>query len=248
MNLNIKESLARFRRVRKITYVVIIVIMLTIGTWFLFGGKLYTRISSVTFPPHISSVGNDNLTYIDFRMELEIWNPSILTRFERTANTRFVFSPCIDVTFTNLTGYDTHVVIDALDQNYDEYVSIFDGEERLPAVGRQVLKPGINIETTYYLMVFKEANLTRLPMGEYRMWFKIDLMFGKETVSNAVTMNVFENEIFVVYDTFSDNWGINWGIVSLFKSCLLYYLIGGLMIIIPLVNKLENRRKKQLVY
>jgi len=52
---NFGESLARFRKIRKIIYIVVIIAMLSIGTYFLIGGKLYTRISSVTFPPDISS-------------------------------------------------------------------------------------------------------------------------------------------------------------------------------------------------
>jgi len=218
--------------------------MLSVGTCFLIGGKLYARISSVTFPIEIYTYGDNNQTEIGIRMELEIWNPSILTRFERTPNARFDFEPCIDVTFTNLTGYNTHVVIDEfLDQNYDEYIWLYDSIH-LTMVGMQVIKPGINIESLQFLMVFNEANLTRLPMGEYHMWFKFDLMFGKETISNAVTMQVFENETFVTYDAISEGWGR----VSLLKSCLLYYMVGGIMIVIPIVNKFEKKRKKDLLH
>ncbi|MBY9000991.1 MAG: hypothetical protein KGD64_08765, partial [Candidatus Heimdallarchaeota archaeon] len=213
----------------------------SVGTYFLVGGKLYARISSVTFPAEIYTYGDPNQTHMGFSIEVEIWNPSILARFERTPNTRFEFRPCIDVTFTNLTGYNTHVVIyDIVDQSYDEYFYLM-GEIVLTLVGREVIKPGINIETRYYAMVFHEANLTRLPLGEYRMWFKIDLMFGKEMISNAVTMHVFENETFVVYDIISDSWGN----ISLFKSCLTYYLLGGVMIVIPIVNK--HKRKKNII-
>ncbi|MCK5305423.1 MAG: hypothetical protein KAJ72_09230, partial [Candidatus Heimdallarchaeota archaeon] len=78
----------------------------------------------------------------------------------------------------------------------------------------------------FYGMAFNEVNLTRLPLGEYRMWMKIRLMFGRDVVSNAVTLHVFENETFVVYDILSESWGN----VSLFRSCLFYYLFGGVMI------------------
>ena len=218
--------------------------MLSIGTCFLIGGKLYARISSVTFPPYISHGDDPNITFFAFIMELEIWNPSILTRYEHTSNYNFDFDPCIDVTFTNLTGYNTHVVIDDFQElNYDEYIVVFDGIKML-ATNIQVLKSGINIETSGYYMMFNEGNLTRLPMVDYRMWFKIPLMFGKETISNGVTMQVFENETFVTYDTISEGWGR----VSPLRSCLLYYIVGVVMIIIPIVKKFEKKREKGLLH
>lgn len=214
--------------------------MLSVGTCFLIGGKLYTRISSVTFPPEIHVENDRNQTYIGFELDLEIWNPSILTRIERTPNTKFVIDPCIDVTFTNLIGYNSHVIIDDIvSQSYEEYIFLT-GQIGLTAIGREVLKPGITPKSTHYGMVFNEGNLTRLPQGEYKMWVKINLMFGKETISNTVTLFVFENETFVVYDTISANWGN----VSVFKSCLIYYLFGGVMIILPIVNKFDKKRKK----
>jgi len=173
-----------------------------------------------------------------------IWNPSILTRIERTPNDKFDIAPCVDVIFTNLTGYNSHVIInDIRDQSYEEYIFLTD-QMKLPVLGREVLRPVITAESTHYRMVFSEANLTRLPLGEYGLWVKIDLMFGKEAISNAVTLHVFKNETFVVYETISANWGK----VSLFKSCLFYYLFAGVMIILPIVNKYEKRKKKQILY
>lgn len=214
--------------------------MLSVGTYFLIGGKLYARISSVTFPPEVSNNISSNQTCFGFGLELEIWNPSILNRIEVTPNDRFTITPCIDVTFTNLSGYNSHVVVnDIYDQILDEYIYLQD-QLYSPVIMRHVMKPGITIVTAPYDVVFKEANLTRLPLGEYRMWVKISLMFGKEALSNAVTLHVFENETFVVFDTISANWGN----VSLFKSCLFYYLFAGVMIILPIVNKFEKRKKK----
>ena len=150
------------------------------------------------------------------------------------------------MTFTNLTGYNTHVIVnDEHDQdyeNFDEYIYISQGVY-LTAVGTQVLKPGINIKPTYFMMVFNEANLTRLPMGEYRMWFKLYLNFGEETITNAVTINMLENETLVEFDDLPDGWGS----LSPFKSCLFYYVFSGVMIIILIVNKHKKRRKKQLI-
>ncbi|MHA1345257.1 MAG: hypothetical protein ACTSVO_02035 [Candidatus Heimdallarchaeaceae archaeon] len=237
------KSYKRFRRVRRITYIVIIVTMLFIGTWLIFDGRLQARISSVAFPAEVYPNHEYNQTLFDFNLTLEIWNPSVLTRYVRTSNSHFDFYPCIDVTFTNLTGYNSHVVIDDIfKQNYDEYIYLMD-QIHLPAIGRQVIKPGINLHITHYSLVINEANQTRLPFGEYRMWVKFSSSFGQEVVSNAVTMEVFENETFVTYDAISEGWGR----VSLFKSCLIYYMTAGIMVIIRLVNKYEKRRKKQLI-
>ncbi len=238
------KSYKRLRRAKRITYIAIIVTMLSIGTWLILDGRLQARISSVTFPAEVLSDPGYEKTHIGFRLTLEIWNPSVLTRYERTPNYSFTFYPCIDVTFTNLSGYNSHVVVDDIfEQSDDEYIYLF-GPTVLPAVGTEVIKPGINLDFAFYSMLFNEPNLTRLPLGEYRMWLKFDLTFGQDVISNAVTMQVFENETFVTYDTITEGWGR----VSLFKSCLIYYVTAGIMVIIPLVNKLEKRRKKQLIY
>ena len=84
----------------------------------------------------------------------------------------------------------------------------------MPMIGREVVKPGISTESAFYGMAFNEANLTRLPMGEYMLWMKIRLILGRDVISNAVTLHVFENETYVVYDIISANWGN----VSLFRS------------------------------
>ena len=236
---NFRKSYEKFTKFRTITYIAIIITMLSVGTYFLIGGKLYARISSVTFPPEVSSNIFSNKTYFGFSLELEIWNPSVLNRIEVTPNSRFTITPCIDVIFTSLSGYNSHIVVnDIYDQTLDEYVYLQD-QLYSPVIMRHVMKPGITVETAPYDMVFKEANLTRLPLGEYRMWVKISLMFGKEALSNVVTLHVFENESFVVFDTISANWGN----VSLFRSCLFYYLFAGIMIILPIVNKYEKRRR-----
>ncbi|MCG3225052.1 MAG: hypothetical protein H7647_11335 [Candidatus Heimdallarchaeota archaeon] len=238
------KSYKKLRRVRRITYIAIIVTMLSIGTWLILDGRLQARISSVAFPAEVLSDYGYDKTHIRFGLTVEIWNPSVLTRYERTANYQFTYYPCIDVTFTNLSGYNSHVVVDGyFEQSDDEYIYLM-GQETLPAVGTEVLKPGINLDTAYYSMLFNEPNLTRLPLGEYRMWLKFDLTFVQDVFTNAVTMQVFENETFVTYDTISEGWGR----VSLFKSCLIYYMTTGIMVIIPLVNKYEKRRKKQIIY
>jgi hypothetical protein len=238
------KSYKKLRRVRKITYIAIIVTMLSIGTWLILDGRLQARISSVTFPAKVLSDSGYDKSLLGFSLTLEIWNPSVLTRYVRTSNSNFDFYPCIDVTFTNLSGYNSHVVVDDyFEQSDDEYIYL-SSQEALPAVGTQILNPGKNLDYATYIMLFNEPNLTRLPLGEYKMWLKFKSSFGKEVISNAVVMEVFENETFVTFDTISEGWGR----VSLFKSCLVYYMTAGIMVIIPLVNKREKRRKKQLIY
>ncbi len=183
--------------------------MLSIGTYFLVGGKLYARISSVTFPPEIYTDNDQNQTFIWLALDIEIWNPSILTRIVYTPNLGFTIVSCIDVTFTYLSGYNSHVIITHIpDQTYgEEYIYLMDTPS-LPLVGRMKVNPGLSTELAYFGMMFNEVNLTRLPLGEYQMWMKIKLRFGEDIITNAVTMHVFENETFVEYDTISESWGL----------------------------------------
>ena len=191
---DMSKSFTRFKIVGKVIYILLILTMFAVGTGFIFGGQLYSRISSVELPPSVWYYSEGNRTSIAISMEVEIWNPSILPRVERTPCVSFDHWPCLDATFTNLKGETIHLVINNIaDQTGDEYLSLI-GAGCLTAMGTQVINPGINIDYTGCSMSFKDANLTSLPLGVYQIWYKTDLMFGKEMVSNGVTIDVYENE------------------------------------------------------
>ena len=247
-NEGFKRYFRQFKRIRIIAYIAIIIAMLTIGTWLILDPRLQSRISTIAFPPEIFSNSEYNYTSFYFEIELEIWNPSILPRYVRTPYLGYMIYPCIGVTFTNLTGYNSHVVVNQVqEQDYDEYIFLL-GPPGFPMVGKEIISPGLSIEPAYYGMRFNEANLSRLPLGEYLMWVEFKVIaihtysISHEIVSSTVTLQVLENEIFVIYDTIIDGWGRK----SLFSSCLLYYVFGGLMIIISIVYKLEKWRKNRL--
>ena len=194
MFADFKSSFKKFRKIWWSIYIVVVVLLFLGGTHFLIAGKLHARISSVEHPPYVWYNSEGNNTLIIISMEVEIWNPSILPRVERTPCVSFDHWPCLDATFTNLKGETIHLVINNIaDQTGDEYLSLI-GAGCLTAMGTQVINPGINIDYTGCSMSFKDANLTSLPLGVYQIWYKTDLMFGKEMVSNGVTIDVYENE------------------------------------------------------
>jgi len=230
------------KKILRIIYIIIIISIMILGTYFILVGSIEARISGVYTPREHDIEHYETQSTIYFYLTIEIWNPSMIPRIVRTANSDFTYYYALEVDFYNSTGPYDHILIDTKfpDNNIGtEYVNLI-GQIYLPMVGKQIIYLGINKKSVVFGINIIEENLTRLPEGYYRLYLYIDLMM-KDVKVNPVYLNVTESGIHVILESIARNWGN----ILVFRSSVTYYLICITMTISPIIVKKRNKKKSK---